>query len=177
MTNPLATAAIQSGLIDQDAINEFRRWRPPVDLPDVAPGAPATLEEASERIEQILQSEGFIITRETDLEVLQQYLSTQKQGTLHVEISGDTVDDENRVAEFEVSYGRTRTGEYIFAYRGETMQEEITNGLSYLTWDDGQVGGKVTFTNAREVFYGEVKAFMVCLPPARALVPTEVTSG
>ncbi len=165
MTNPLATAAIEAGLVDQASLDEMRRWRPPVDLPEQAPVAPASLEEASQRIEQVLQSEGFVITRETDLEVLQQYLHTQQQGTLHVEIL-DLVEEEPRVADFEVTYGRTRVGEYIFAYRGESMAEEMTNGLSCLVNAEGE---KIFFTNAREVFYGEVKAFMVCHKQARTL--------
>lgn len=168
MTNPLAKAAIQSGLIEQGALDEIRRWRPPLDLPETAPPAPADINEAAERIEQVLQEEGMITTRETDLEVLQQYLASQKSGILHIELVDDIADGlmPTRKTEFEVIYGRTRSNDYIFAYRGDTMAEEITNGLSYLQLDD-ETGKKIFFMHTREVFYGDVKAFMVCTPHLR----------
>jgi hypothetical protein len=170
--NPLATAVIKSGLLTQATLDEFRRWRPPVELPEEATPPPETIEEAAKCIEEVLQSEGYVITRETDLEVLQQYMTTQRKGELHIEIFVSK-DEPNRTADFEVYYGRTRSGEYIFAYRGDTMAEEITNGLSYLAIDEGDTGGKVFFKETREVFYGTTKAFMVCSPPLEKKAPSD----
>lgn len=167
MTNPLAKAAIDSGLINQEALDEMRRWRPPIELPEVAPEAPTDLQATSQQIEQVLQSEELVITRETDLEVLPHYLRSQKTGILHIEVSGEEIDDQSRIAEFEVIYGRTRTGEYIFAYRGDAIAEEMTNGLSYLIIDDGNASEKIFFATSRDVYYDEAKAFMVCSPPMK----------
>lgn len=177
MTNPLAKAAVEAGLINQESLDEMRRWRPPIELPEVAPDAPNDPHEAAQRIEQVVQTEELIVTRETDLEVLPQYLRSQKKGILHVEISGETIDEPNRIAEFEATYGRTRTGEYVFAYRGDTMAEEMTNGLSYLQYDEGDVGGRVYFATSRDVYFDESKAFMVCAPVTKTRVPELVETN
>lgn len=160
MSNPLAEAAIKTGLIPAETLEEFRRWRAPIDIPEEVPEPPKTLEEAAEGIRQVLESQGYVLTRETDLNVLQQYLSSQTDGTLHVEVPKEAGDEFTTTqADFEVVYGKSMTGEYIFPWQGDNICSEMTNGLTYLS--DGN-GMKVFFKEVREIFYGEVKAFMLC---------------
>ena len=170
MSNPLADAAIKSGLIPSDSLAEAKRWGAPINVPEKVPEPPKTVEEAAATMRTVLESQGFVVTRETDLQILQQYLSTQKSGMLHVEVPVEDGEFDTTQADFEVMFGKTPLGEFIFPWRGESLQEEITNGLSYLkAFTLKPEGGafdihKIWFKEVREVFYGDVKAFMVCLP-------------
>ncbi len=154
MTNPLADAALKAGLIPVDILNEMRRWRSPVEIPEEVPETPSSLEEASKAIQDVLESHGYILTRETDLHVLDQYLHTQKTALLHVE----TADEEDTHAEFSVVYGKTPIGAFIFPWQGDSLRPEMSNGRTYLLAE----GVRYFFSEVREVFYGSVKAFMIC---------------
>jgi hypothetical protein len=159
MSNPLADAAIQAGLIPAESLAEMQRWRAPIDIPDEIPEPPKTLEEASEKIRNVLESQGFILTRETDLNILQQYLNTQHSASLHVELPKEAGDEfTTSKADFPVVFGKTKLGEYILPWQGDNLRSEMTNGLTYLHVD----GQRIFFNEVREVFYGEFKAFMVC---------------
>jgi hypothetical protein len=110
------------------------------------------LDMASRLIMNALQSEEFVIVRETDLEVIRQYAATTRVGTLHMEI------DEDQQGDAEVTYGRTRLGEYIIAWQSDSIEDLLTNGLTYLIED----GKRVFFKDMRELFFGDRKVFMVC---------------
>lgn len=159
--NPLASAAVNAGLIDRVLLAEFRRWRTPIEIPDDLPEQPTTMEEAAAAIEHVLQSDSFVLTRETDLHLLRQYLKTQESGALHVEIPVNPEEPlglEVTTADFLVSYGKTSIGEYILPWRTESIALEMTNGMTYLEVS----GRKVFFKDVREAYYGDMKAFMVC---------------
>lgn len=161
MTSPLTLAALKAGLISQSTLEEFRRWGAPIDVPEGIPTKPPkTIEEAGQLIEEALQSEGYTIARETDLEVLHQYLSTQAQGTLHVEFFSSDPTKETE-ADIGVSYGVTPLGEFIIPWKSESIANELTNGACYLT-SDRLAGARIFFVQVRELFFGEQKAFMVC---------------
>lgn len=161
MSTSLAIAALRAGLIAPHFLQEFRRWGAPIEVPENAPSSPPkTVEEAGSLIEETLQSEGYTIARETDLEALQQYLATQVQGTLHVEFFSDNPTEETQ-ADVEVSYGLTPLGEFILPWKGESIAGELTNGSCYLEGPN-LPGVRAYFTNVRELFFGEQKAFMVC---------------
>lgn len=161
MSNPLADAAIKSGLIPPEALAEVQRWGAPINVPDEIPDPPKTAEEAAEKIREVLESQGFVLTRETDLNILQQYLSTQRAGSLHVQLPKEAGDEFiTTEADVPVVFGKTRLGEYILPWQGENLRSEMTNGLTYL--DEGQ-GARVYFGDVREIFFGEFKAFMVCV--------------
>lgn len=170
--NPLAVAAVKAGLIDKVLLAEFKRWKAPIEIPDDVPDAPKTMEEAAAAIEEVLQSDVFVLTRETDLEIFRQYMTTQKLGSLHVEVPVDPTAPlglEMTVAELTVTFGVTPMGEYIIPWRSDSIRQEMTNGMTYLIAD--QVARtRVFFKDLREVYYGDVKAFMVCSP---SLIDTE----
>jgi hypothetical protein len=161
MTTPLTTAALRAGLISKATLEEFRRWGAPIDIPEGIPAKPPkTIEEAGQLIEEALQSEGYTIARETDLEVLHQYLSTQAHGTLHVEFFTSDPTQETE-ADIDVNYGVTPIGEFIIPWKSESIASELTNGACYLT-SESLGGSKIFFMQVRELFFGEQKAFMVC---------------
>lgn len=146
---PLASAILKSGIIGPEVLVEFRKWGFPFEEdPSTTFSTPTDVVES---LEAALQSEGLVIERVTDIDVTKQYLGTTKVGTLHVEIEGE-------VADFPIPYGRTPMGEYIIPWRGDNVTSEMTNGLTYLRTD----GGDIFFSSVRDFFFGETKAFMVC---------------
>jgi hypothetical protein len=161
MSSPLTNAVLKSGLVSKNQLAEFRRWKVPIEVPENVPEAPKSIEEAGRAIEQALESEGLVISRDTDLNILQQYLHTQMAGVLHVEIPTDdlTVED---AEDIDVMFGLTTLGEYIIPWRSESIEEALTNGFTYLTYGNGTFTVRAVFTDSRELFYGQHKAFVVC---------------
>jgi len=163
--NALAVAAVNAGLIDKVLLEEFRRWKAPIEIPDTLPDAPTTVEEAAAAIEEVLQSESFVLTRETDLEIFRQYMKTQTVGNLHVEIPVDPeapLGLEVTTADFQITFGKTAIGEFIIPWRSESIRQEMTNGMTYLLEQGVHAPYRVFFKDTREVYYGDTKAFMVC---------------
>jgi hypothetical protein len=170
---PLTAAVLKSGIISPSMLAEFKRWKAPIDVPEEMPDKPPqSIEEAAEAIEKALQSEGYAITRETDLEILPQYLSTQQNGTLHMEIYTDDPTVES-MADIPIVFGRTPLGEYIIPWKSESIALELTNGACYL----GTTEGNVAIQTVRELFYGEHKAFMVCTGEFQAPQVDQIGEG
>lgn len=141
------------GIIDKNMSAELRRWGFPIielpegeriDDPDVA----------IEAIQEAIESEEQIELRTTDLDVFRQFMETRKDGKLHLVVREQT-------GEFSVSFGRMKHGDdYIIPWNTSSIEEFITNGDSYLI--DGR--RKIYFSACHELFYGDVKAFMICTP-------------
>lgn len=119
--------------------------------------AASSLEEIAGRIEEALQSEGLVISRETDLEAVSDYLNSQLTGTLHVVVEADGQAEE---ADIPVNFGMNALGEYIIRYHSEGIEDVMTNGRTYLQTKNFQI----YFSNARELFFGDKKVFLVCKP-------------
>ena len=158
---PLVEVVVKAGLLDENALAEMRRFGAPVEDAKVLE-EPPTLSKLSEEIAEIIQREGFVLTRETDLEIVQQYASTARPGTLYIQ---ETLD--GPVAEAAVVYGKTPTGGYIFPWRSDSIQEMMTNGLTYLLEGEAQV----FFGSMRELVFGDHKAFMVCFTQSLPVLP------
>lgn len=160
--NPLSAAVLQAGLIDPEMIEEMKRFKVPIDFEEVpqAP-APVSAEQVTLLLEEALQSEDMVLSRETDLQILRQYLSTIRRGLLHIEIEPDPEDTTSITAtDIDVTYGRTALGEYIIGWRSSSIEEMLSNGRTYLNEDDK----RIYFTNARELFFGKERAFLICQP-------------
>lgn len=153
MNNSLAQVIAKSGILDEATIGEFRKWGLPVDQMSTGP-RPQSAEQLVASLEEALQSEGLILEKVTDLEIVRQYLATQRVGTLHVEIGSES-------SEFQLVYGRTSLGEYILQWKGDSISDEMTNGLTYLQTEELD---KVFFSNVHELYFGDKKAFMTCSP-------------
>lgn len=152
----LTEIILKAGLLSPESLKELQRWKLPVGDPkmkneydaDLTPGA------LSRAIAGAIESEGYILTRETDLGAIPQYLQTARNAVLHVVL--DDGDD----SDFEVRAGNTTTGEYILPWQSENITDLMTNGETYLRVD----GKRIYFNQARELFYGLHKAFIVCTP-------------
>lgn len=150
----LARIAVRSGIVSPDMTAEFRKWGYFLDLVGDETPMPKTKEEFVTQVEEALESEDLVMVKETDLAALEQYLTTQKIGQL-------VVIDNAEATKFDISYGRTTSGEYIIAWRGEAISELLTNGYTFLLESDEI---QIFFTKVRDLFFGDTKAFIVCTP-------------
>lgn len=151
--NPLTHAVLKAGLVSPSMLKEMKRFSSTID-PEAEPEEPKSLEEAVKLIDDALQSEQYVLVRETDLEIVRQYAETVRTTALHVEV------DDGMKSDMDVTYGKTPIGEYIIAWKSESIRDMMTNGLTYLV----EEGAHVFFKDVRELFFGEQKAFMVCVP-------------
>lgn len=154
--NAIASAVLSTGLLDSTLLAEMRRWGLQIEIPEPEQ-SPKTPEEVAARIQDALESEGYVLVRETDLTVLQQYAATAQQGILRLVLDDDQKVDDTTV---EVTFGRTPLNDYILPWRSETIADVLANGMTHLV--DGQV--HVYFKEVRELFFGDTKAFMICQP-------------
>lgn len=147
----LSKAVAQSGALDEHMLSELAKWRLPLELPE---GDPADSPEAAvEAIEAALEGQSAVEVRATDLDVLRQYLATQAKGRLHI-----VTDIESGT--FPVNYGVSKFGDYIIPWKADSLVEYLTNGKSHL-----RAGGKeVYFASVQELFFGERKVFILCVP-------------
>lgn len=156
----LTEIIVKYGLVPPSMLEELKRWGMPVG--DVKPAvrdlqAEPTIEKLCSAIDEAIQSEGYVLLRETDLEAIPQYLNSMRPAVIHLVVEDGTGSD------FESQVGHTKSGDYIFPWRGDGITDLLTNGESYLKID----GQKIFFGSARELFYGSNKAFVVCTPSTR----------
>lgn len=157
----LTRVIIRSGLISPEFLAEFKKWG--LMPPEEPPPAITDKDQLITALDRALQEEDLVLLRETDLDVLHRYLSNQKAGKLHVVMPDATTGD------FDVSFSKLETGEYLFPWRYESVEDVLANGETYLELPDG---GHVYFSSVRELFFGEHKAFVACTPS-----PHEVSNG
>lgn len=136
-----------SGILTEDQLAEAKKWNW-VDR-ELTPGRPATADDLCSSIRSMVESEELSI-RETDLDIMRQYVRTAKAYTLHLET--DTS------AEVSLPVGVRIEGEYILPWRGETIRDLLLNGKTYLVDGDR----KVYFHDIREIWFGSSISFLVC---------------
>ena len=152
--NELAKVIVRSGVLETSQLDELRKWKSPAVMESSDPGPDIqSAEELARDIEQALQSKELVVMRATDLDVVPQFLRTQKQGLLHV-TSG------TEEAEFPYAFGRTPMGDYILPFTTDLVEEILTNNEGYLI-DEGQA---VHFSNVVVSYFGETKTFLICTP-------------
>lgn len=150
----LGKEVVKMGLVPAGVLQELRRWGFSLeDAGSFGTDPPATAEEAVSRIENILQGEGYVFTKETDLDAVKTFVTTMKTGKLHLVKEGVT-------SNFDIPYGKTPTEDFLIPWKGENVQDLLTNGESYLKVDNK----KVYFRSVQELFFGDTKAFMLCSP-------------
>jgi hypothetical protein len=155
---PLSAAVVESGLISPNKLAEMRRFSPSVGTPVVA-GEPVPLEDAAASLSKVVQEADYVAVRETDLDAVQVYLKSQKEGMLHIEMISA---DDKTTADFPVTYGRTKMGEYIIPWSTPTIADAMTNGFTHLTVKVEGGEELVYFDDVRELYFDDTKAFMVC---------------
>ncbi len=153
---PMISAVLKAGLINEKQLAEFKRFGSPCLDSDAKAETPDSPEEVVNLISSALQSEGFVLVRETDLEVVHNYLNKSEEGVLHLESLEGAKDD------VSVRYCKTPLGEYVIPWNGDGISDLLINGQTYLIESNGFKG--VTFDSTRELFFGQQKAFVVCRP-------------
>lgn len=147
----LAKAVVLSGAIDAGMLQEFTRWRLPVEIPsDDLYESP---EEAIEAIEEAMTGSEQVEIRTTDLDVLKQFLRTKRKGKLHLTTSKGS-------GTIDIDFGVSTMGEYIVPWNADSITDIMTNGESYIM----DVRRKVFVADVIELYFGGNKAFMLCTP-------------
>lgn len=154
MNKPVSVAVIESGLIPDEVLAEMTRWGLPLVTVDESQVARSP-EQVVRRIQEALEGEDVIRLRDTDLDMIRYYLTEQKPGRLHVEETS-----------FDVFFCRTKLGEYVIPWKSESIQDMMVDPKTYLSFsektDGASVRHKVFFSDVRELYFGDTKAFMVC---------------
>lgn len=156
---PIAVAVVRAGLVDSDVLAEFKRWKLPVQLveEDQVLSNPRQIVDL---IQNALEGEEQVRINETDLDLLVRYLDPRhrKEGTLIIKT-------EEGKSSFKVTFCVTTMGEYAIPWVSESISDLILREGSYLRFKnlEGE-NEKVTFMDVREVFFGDHKSFMVCVP-------------
>jgi hypothetical protein len=156
---PLSIAVVRAGLIPEAVLGELKRWGLPVEVipEEKMLNSPEAVVNV---VMDALESDDQVQVRDTDFEVLRRWLDPKFQivAKLHL----DNGEGEKSTAKLTVC--KTRLGEFAIPWRGDSIAELITNGLTHLTYEDGGEKRKVFFQNVEEMYLGEHKAFMVCTP-------------
>jgi hypothetical protein len=161
MIKPVTLAVVRSGILSPDFLQEVSRWGLPIEFVQVEEkDILKNAEDVIAHIREALESDDQIRVRDTDLDILQQYLSGQRQGRLFVKAELES-------GEFPTSYCVTKMGEYAIAWRSESIFEVMTDPDTYLKITEDGRTKKIGFSDVRELFFGEHKAFMVCTPQER----------
>lgn len=151
--NELAKLMVNSGVLNPTQIAEFQRWGTVQDNDLKMKDPPKDAQEFMLEVERVLQKEDMVLLRETDFAALTNYLKNQRQGVLYLDTGSAST-------EVNVAYTLSTSGEYLIPWMAEGISDLLVNGLTYLKTADT----RVFFSEVRELFYGETKAFVVCRP-------------
>ena len=164
----LTEVIVKSGLIPLSMFDEMKRWGLPVAPPPASLSfelqADLPLDALCTAIDLAMQSENYALPRETDLEALPQYLNTMRTAILRLVL------DDGQESDIEVLVGQMRSGEFIIPWQSESITDLMTNGETHLRVDHRQV----FFCSARELFYGNNKAFIVCTPSSSEALRVDI---
>ena len=159
---PFSAAIVEAGILPANSLAELQRFSPGLELP-AAPVDALPLTDAAARLTRVVQEGEDIVIQETDLDAVSIYLKTQRQGVLHIELSGAP---DYAVADFPVMYGRTKLGEYIIAWGSTNIADVMVHPETYLmVYPETYLlidSEKVYFEDVRELYFNDTKAFMVC---------------
>lgn len=158
MSRPLVEVIVQAQILDEDSLREFRKWGLPI---DVGPqGTPLeTHEEIMNAIYEALDSHEQVEIRETDLHAVELWRDAKnhQNGTLVLKHG------EERASNACV-YCVAPNGDIIIPWTGGDITDILTNGNSYLRINVDGNPRRHYFCDAKELFFGEKKAFVACKP-------------
>lgn len=161
---PIAYAAIRSGLIDKDILLQCQRWGfVPRDL-DI--GIVEEPHVALDLIQEALENEDQVRLQNTDLDLLKFYLNTDNQykGQLTIvdKDLGTRATKTIVYARREIRVHSKAFTQYIIPWLSESIAETMTNGETFLKYKEGDKKMRVYFVDVHEMYFGDVKAFMIC---------------
>jgi len=158
---PVGVAAIKAGIIPEETLDEFRRWGalPSIEEHDLSPFD--SIEQAVEGIQEAIESEEQVRLQTTDLDALKWFLDprNQRRGRL-VLVDSETEERATKTITFSLM---PVTGRIIIPWMAESIVDMMANGLTYLSYKDEGENVRVYFTDVEEMYFGSVKAFMVCV--------------
>jgi hypothetical protein len=84
--------------------------------------------------------------------------NNRSSGTLVIKVDGSR-------SSIPLAFCRTILGEFVIPWKSESIYDLMISGDTYLRYKEDGKTVKAYFTDVREVFFGETKAFMVCTSP------------
>jgi hypothetical protein len=87
MNREVVQMLAKSGLIPEDLLPQFYKWKMIDEVGKI--DQPKTAKELVDRIATILEDDGMTLMRETDIDIVRQYFTTQAIGKLMVATDGD----------------------------------------------------------------------------------------
>ncbi len=149
-----------SKFVPSDSLAEFRKWGLVEEADDkelpVVDAAPEVA-DVLRQIDEVIQGEGYVLARETDLDALRMFASGRKTGTLVLVAADGT----HRVS---AEYASTPTG-YLLPWPTEGLAEAMTNGSSYL--DLGKGKAHVYFSDSVDLYFDDELMFLRLVPSPR----------
>lgn len=151
MNQKRAEAMLKTGIIPGMAVSELARWG--VELPQQVP-VETDPEEALEGIREAIESPETVAMRTTDMDALRFYKENEKMGRLYyASANGTTFVD--------VSYAKNQFNQYLIPWNDEDIYALMLDPDTYLKPKGEE---RIYFSDVHELYYGEKKAFMVCIP-------------
>jgi hypothetical protein len=162
MNREVVQLLAKSGLVPEDALQQFYKWKMVDDVGKI--DQPKSAKELVDRINAVLEEDGMTLVRVTDIDIVNRYFSTQTIGKLVLVTEGELAQSST----VEVAFGKTLTGEIVFPWRGDSITNLMTNGLTHLLIEKKAKGLTVMqaiyFSDVKEAYFGTMKAFMICTP-------------
>lgn len=153
---PLAKAVIRAGLVDESVLSELKRWGCPIET-----SADGEAIEDPDLVIRVLQdaldSYEQVRLQDTDLDIVQRWVDPGNQ----VEGRLTMIDDELRATR-KVIFCWTVMKEIALPWNADSIVDLLTNGETHLKYEDELGKHKVYFSDARELYIGDTKAFVVC---------------
>lgn len=155
MNKPISQAVIESGIVEKEMIQQLCQWGY---LPEEATTVqPVDDNIVVQNIQEAIESGDVVTIKESDLDAIKGYLKNKKSGKLHL----PNPDEEGKTVPISVKYSLTKFGEYVIPWNSHTISDLMVEEGAYLK----PVGEpRVHFVDVRELYYGDHKAFMVCVP-------------
>lgn len=153
---PATQAMIDSGLIDSANIAQLKKW-------GLLSGEGEPIEVLSspnaivDRIRAVLES--AVEMRDTDLDVIKLYIQKREKGKLHLPPETGT-----KTVPISIEYCKTKMGEYVIPWTSEDISDLLLDPRTYLKTADKK---HIRFVDIRELYYDDVKSFIVCAPRSK----------
>lgn len=160
MNKPVTVAVLKSGIVPPEVLQEMARWGLPIVFREEEDKRVLdSIEEVIDCLREAVEGDDAVKLRDTDLDALRIYLTTQKTAKLTLHNPYDSTTDR-----FAVSYAVLPNGNYLIPWTDEMTVEYLTDTSSYLKVGDQ----RVTFDQAEELFFGGSKMFISAHPKPKS---------
>lgn len=158
MTRPVTKVVVESGIVDEDALAQLARWGFPIEVGQPREDYALSAADVARRILQAVEDEESVEVRATDLDIVTEYLKKRQRAKLHVP---NPEEGGRKTIAIPVEFCFTKMGEVVIPWTSESINDTLLDPETYLK----PIGGeRIYFADVRELFYGDHKAFMVCVP-------------